>query len=104
MGVRQICEMTVILVGASGEVVRGTRLLALDRHGQSMEIGENNIVIDEPIPGRPAIESGDYRQSEWAGATFSPDGKTLFVNIQTPGITFAIAGPWETVASGQHSS
>ena len=98
------CEDGGGLVGASGEFVRGTRLLALDRHGQSIEIGENNIVIDEPIPGRPAIEPGDYRQSEWAGATFSPDGKTLFVNIQTPGITFAIAGPWETVASGRHSS
>src|SRR5262245_39278431 len=33
--------------------------------------------------------------SEFAGATFSPDGETLFVNIQTPGITFAIWGPWE---------
>ena len=33
--------------------------------------------------------------SELAGATFSPDGSTLFVNIQTPGMTFAIKGPWE---------
>lgn len=32
--------------------------------------------------------------SEFAGATFSPDGSTLFVNAQTPGITFAIIGPW----------
>ncbi|HEX6278522.1 MAG TPA: alkaline phosphatase PhoX [Pyrinomonadaceae bacterium] len=32
--------------------------------------------------------------SEFAGACFSPDGKTLFVNMQTPGITFAIWGPW----------
>jgi uncharacterized protein len=34
--------------------------------------------------------SGD----EFAGATFSPDGHTLFVNIQDPGTTFAIWGPW----------
>jgi hypothetical protein len=34
--------------------------------------------------------------SEFAGATFSPDGGTLFVNIQRhPGATFAIQGPWE---------
>lgn len=32
--------------------------------------------------------------SEFAGAVFSPDGSTLFVNIQSPGHTFAITGPW----------
>lgn len=31
---------------------------------------------------------------ELAGACFSPDGQTMFVNIQTPGVTFAIWGPW----------
>ncbi len=33
-------------------------------------------------------------RSEFAGATFSPDGSTLFVNIQEPGSTIAIRGPW----------
>ena len=32
--------------------------------------------------------------SEFAGACFSPDGSTLFVNAQSPGITFAVTGPW----------
>ncbi|MBU7586247.1 MAG: DUF839 domain-containing protein [Nostoc sp. TH1S01] len=32
--------------------------------------------------------------SEFAGVCFSPDGQTMFVNMQTPGITFAIWGPW----------
>jgi len=32
---------------------------------------------------------------EFAGATFSPDGGTLFVNIQASrAVTFAIWGPW----------
>ena len=31
--------------------------------------------------------------SELAGATFSPDGTTLFVNIQHDGLTLAITGP-----------
>lgn len=35
-----------------------------------------------------------YSNSELAGACFSPDGKTLFVNIQYPGTTIAITGPW----------
>ena len=34
---------------------------------------------------------------ELAGAVFSPDGSTLFVNIQTTGVTVAITGPWETL-------
>jgi uncharacterized repeat protein (TIGR03803 family) len=32
--------------------------------------------------------------AEFAGACFSPDGQTLFVNIQWPGMTLAITGPW----------
>jgi len=31
----------------------------------------------------------------FAGGAFSPDGQTLFVKIQTPGVTLAIWGPWE---------
>jgi secreted PhoX family phosphatase len=34
-------------------------------------------------------------EEEFAGATFSPDGRTLFVNTQgPPGLTYAIWGPW----------
>ncbi len=33
--------------------------------------------------------------SELAGAVFSPDGSTLFMNIQHSGLTLAINGPWE---------
>ena len=35
-------------------------------------------------------------RSEFAGATFSPDASTLFVNIQNPGLTLAIRGPWRS--------
>ena len=37
---------------------------------------------------------GDFSNSEWAGACFSPDGRWLFVNLYTPGFTVAITGPW----------
>jgi len=32
--------------------------------------------------------------SEFAGVCFSPDGTTLFVNIQSDGLTLAVRGPW----------
>lgn len=32
--------------------------------------------------------------SELAGACFSPDGSTLFVNLQEDGLTLAVTGPW----------
>ena len=94
------CEDGGGLHDAAGQLVRGTRLLAVGRDGRVVEVGENNIVFDGPVPGRPGIEPGDYRGAEWAGATFSPDGATLFVNIQTPGITFAVSGPWDALAAG----
>ena len=40
-------------------------------------------------------------EEEFAGATFSPDGRTLFVNLQgPPGLTYAIWGPWSPIARG----
>lgn len=32
--------------------------------------------------------------SEFAGVVVSPDASTVFVNIQSPGLTLAITGPW----------
>jgi uncharacterized protein len=39
--------------------------------------------------------------SELAGPVFSPDGHTLFVNIQSPGMTFAIWGPFARRNAGR---
>ena len=39
--------------------------------------------------------SGDFREAEWAGACFSPDGRWLFANVYEPGFTVAITGPWK---------
>jgi secreted PhoX family phosphatase len=41
------------------------------------------------------VVAGNARgDSEFAGATFAPHGGTLFVNLQNPGLTFAVTGPW----------
>jgi secreted PhoX family phosphatase len=63
----------------------------LTTDGRIFPFIRNNALI-EPGQGRRA---GDFRDSEFAGATFSPDGRWLFVNIQDPGVTFAITGPWD---------
>ncbi len=36
----------------------------------------------------------NHANTEFAGAVFSPDGSTLFVNLQHKGMTVAISGPW----------
>ncbi|MEU2241846.1 alkaline phosphatase PhoX [Streptomyces sp. NPDC018338] len=40
------------------------------------------------------IARNDFNDSEFTGVCFSPDGETLFANLQTPGIMVAITGPW----------
>ncbi len=73
--------------GSGTNYVRG-----LTRAGEIFDLARNNL-----------------NSSEWAGACFSPQGRTLFVNIQgetrpvenpggEKGMTFAIWGPWEAGA------
>jgi uncharacterized protein len=49
-------------------------------------------------PGGKAYTFAKSRvQTEFAGACFSPDGSTLFVNLMWPTTTLAIKGPWGKV-------
>ena len=64
-------------------------LRGLSRGGQLFDIALNRL---RSASGAPRF--GD----EFAGSTFSPDGGTLFVNIQaSAGLTFAIWGPWHRI-------
>jgi secreted PhoX family phosphatase len=58
--------------------------------------GGDNLVGITPDGDAYHFASNAYSSSEFAGATFSPDGSTLFVNVQSPGITLAITGPWKS--------
>jgi len=64
------------------------RLMGLTSHGKLYPFAQNNVVLN----GEKNNIAGNFTKMEWAGATFSPVGRWLFVNIQTPGITFAITG------------
>ena len=54
------------------------RLIGLDPQGRPFEFARNRL-----SPG------------EFAGVTYGPAGNWLFVNIQRPGMTLAITGPWQ---------
>jgi secreted PhoX family phosphatase len=107
----------------------GQLSLLFESTSATMLDGPDNISVS-PRGGMVLCEDGDNSQflrgltrggqifdfalnlqgdSEWAGACYSPDGQTLFVNRQgrtsgpnppanDPGITFAIWGPWATGA------
>ena len=66
------------------------RIQVITQDGHIVQLAHNNVVL----AGQRNGFRGDFRNAEWAGASFSPDGRWLFVNVQKPGITFAITGPW----------
>ncbi len=81
-----------LVICEDGEDKVPMRIQCLTRDGKLCVFGVNNIDLTKtPHNGF----NKRYVEGEWAGATFSPDGKWLFVNHQSPGITFAISGPWK---------
>lgn len=54
----------------------------------------NHILGVTPSGDIYQIARNAMSSSEFAGSCFSPDGTTLFVNIQSAGLTLAITGPW----------
>lgn len=77
-----------ILLCEDGDYVP-QRLQVLTEDGTLFPFAANNMCLDGVFG-----HCGDFRSSEWAGATFTADGEWLFVNLQKPGVTFAITGPW----------
>ncbi len=76
-----------VLLCEDTDRARQTFLRGVTAGGQIYDLAAN--IRTGTIPGTTTPRSFD----EFAGATFK--GRFLFVNIQTPGITFAITGPWE---------
>ncbi len=68
---------------------RGGLVLCEDGGGEQFVRGlnERGEIFD--------VAKNEVSDAEFAGACFSPDGSTLFFNVQTPGVSFAVQGPWE---------
>jgi secreted PhoX family phosphatase len=81
---------------AGNHFLEGERLVGLTLDGKTFTFAMNNVNLtaEQIASAGKTVAPGNFTQTEWAGACYSPDGKWLFVNIQTPGITFAITGPW----------
>jgi secreted PhoX family phosphatase len=61
----------------------GNRLIGITANGKPWHFAQNRL-----------------NGSEFAGTCFSPDGRTAFVNIQFPGLTYAITGPFPKASTG----
>ena len=75
---------------------RGEIFLCEDIYDQGNPANRMHRVSTDGKVSLFAVHSKEYNGavSELTGPCFSPDGSTLFVNIQRPGITLAISGPW----------
>ncbi|WP_432093852.1 alkaline phosphatase PhoX [Streptomyces sp. bgisy100] len=72
-----------LVIAEDGEGVQ--HLFGATDSGKTYPIARNDLNIGT---------AGEPEFSEFTGVVFSPDGRTLFANIQEPGIMLAITGPW----------
>ncbi len=92
-------EVTLLFESPSPDVLDGPDNLCVSPRGMVL-ITEDGRASNYVRILTPSGRIFDFAQnianrSEIAGPTFSPDGQTLFLNIQRPGATYAIWGPWE---------
>lgn len=73
-----------LIIAEDGEGVQ--HLFGATERGRTYPIARNELNIGTE-------EKPEF--SEFTGVVFSPDGRTLYANIQTPGIMLAITGPWK---------
>ena len=73
-----------LVIAEDGEGIQ--HLFGATDRGRTYPIARNDLNIG-------TAEEPEY--SEFTGVTFSPDGRTLYANIQEPGIMLAITGPWK---------
>ena len=93
-------EVTLLFESPSSRILDRPDNLCVSPRGMVL-ITEDGSYSNYVTVLTPSGRMFDFAQntangSEIAGPTFSPDGQTLFLNVQRqPGATYAIWGPWE---------
>ena len=64
------------------------RLQCLTQDGRLFPVARNVTQLEDQYG-----QQGDFSDGEWAGVCFA--GDWLFANLQRPGVTVAITGPWK---------
>jgi secreted PhoX family phosphatase len=82
--------------GSTDAFGTGSRLLGLNPAGEAYILCKNNVNLNagQIAAAGKTVAPADYKGLEFCGACFDPAGRILFANMQTPGITVAITGPW----------
>jgi len=97
-------SLTLIAESSPDSLLRNADNITMSPCGNLMVCEDTashcGIVGIDPDGVQYAIADNAYSGSELAGICFSPDGETLFVNIQYPGMTLAITGPWPVLVAG----
>jgi secreted PhoX family phosphatase len=84
-----------VLVAEEGGGVN--RLIGFTPEGESYVFALHSI----PFPTLEEEGLSENFLSEVAGPTFSPDGQTLYFNVQSPGVTFAGWGPFKSLSASR---
>jgi secreted PhoX family phosphatase len=95
-------ELTLLFESPSSDVARMPDNLSLTPRGSLIlcEDGDSGATFLRGLTPRGDVFpfaqniAPAFAGTEFAGAVFSPDGETLFVNLQIAGVTLAIWGPW----------
>ena len=91
-------ELELIAESQPGSLLRNADNLTMAPWGDLVVCEDTSnhcgLVGIRPDGSQYAIGDNAHSGSEMAGVCFAPDGATLFVNIQYPGMTLAITGDW----------
>jgi secreted PhoX family phosphatase len=95
--------MTLVAIFPYGSPYDGPDNITVSPHGFALACtdgdDDNWLIGINDQGGSFEFARNASTDDEFTGATFSPDGRTLFANIQgAPAVTFVITGPWVTGA------